>query len=686
MDNEKDLYIKEKLQNDKLISKNADDIINKFFDMEDVKMKNNNDNQNKKIKSKKILFSDKWKKILVTAASLMVIFGVANVYASTKGYGNIFFLIKYLITGENSYVTGKDEILTDSDITISYEPISVTENLSIIIKKIQIKDNVAKLFVIVNEKERLDSEIVPLKYKVMNDKNVVLCDQKSSKEPDEYLYTDELRINDFKETDEILKMEIYKANSEILVTFNIDLKNQTIEVVGEKEALSKISEIELKKFLNYVSGLSNNSIVSKDERLIRISLEMLKLENISNNEIISDYNRIGYPVEEVNELISNCFSDNVAENISQGETIERYHKNGIDYYTFKNNEVLDGGYLTGECININNISYCNGLYTVTYTFYHRGIEPDEDIDMNNYNIYEQTVYIKLNENNKYSKFKLVSMENAEIIQFRNNPNSSINNENNSTTSTVNHKNNNLNVANTESTNNHVNNDSTSKDNSSYNNIVPNNVDNSSDNVIDNNTSVNTNNNQNNNINNNEKSNSKNENNNNSNNEKIDNYASTMSWTEYWAPGLKFQYPTVFELIEEGGYYRGNNQGELTTRITGIAVGKNPDTNERIESKLMIKIYNPQFVSESYMRSKVYPNGTDECGSFENSRGIKWYIVGNNQTGETGYTYSEKYSNFEISSDGSYVENQIEFVTDNINNYKVRNIINWLLGSTQLTSW
>ena len=124
MDNEKDLYIKEKLQNDKLISKNADDIINKFFDMEDVKMKNNNDNQNKKIKSKKILFSDKWKKILVTAASLMVIFGVANVYASTKGYGNIFFLIKYLITGENSYVTGKDEILTDSeDLTISLSPL-----------------------------------------------------------------------------------------------------------------------------------------------------------------------------------------------------------------------------------------------------------------------------------------------------------------------------------------------------------------------------------------------------------------------------------------------------------------------------------------------------------------------------------------------------------------------------------
>ena len=677
MDNEKDLYIKEKLQNDKLISKNADDIINKFFDMEDVKMKNNNDNQNKKIKSKKILFSDKWKKILVTAASLMVIFGVANVYASTKGYGNIFFLIKYLITGENSYVTGKDEILADSDITISYEPISVTENLSIIIKKIQIKDNVAKLFVIVNEKERLDSEIVPLKYKVMNDKNVVLCDQKSSKEPDEYLYTDELRINDFKETDEILKLEIYKANSEILVTFNIDLKNQTIEVVGEKEALSKISEIELKRFLNYVSGLSNNSIVSKDERLIRISLEMLKLENISNNEIISDYNRIGYPVEEVNELISNCFSDNVAENISQGETIERYHKNGIDYYTFKNNEVLDGGYLTGECININNISYCNGLYTVTYTFYHRGIEPDEDIDMNNYNIYEQTVYIKLNENNKYSKFKLVSMENAEIIQFRNNPNSSINNENNSTTSTVNHKNNNLNVANTESTNNHVNNDSTSKDNSSYNNIVPNNVDNSSDNVTDNNTSVNTNNN--------EKSNSKNENNNNSNNEKIDNYASTMSWTEYWAPGLKFQYPTVFELIEEGGYYRGNNQGELTTRITGIAVGKNPDTNERIESKLMIKIYNPKFISVEEYNLKM--KEASNYGAFENNRGIKWNILNSNQSIEPGYSYSEAYSNFVYMSDSnSYVETSIEFITDNNENFKVRNIINWLLGSTQLTSW
>ena len=675
MDNEKDIYIKEKLQKDTLISKKADSIIGNFFDMEDVKMEEN------KIKDKKVLFPKKWKKILATVASVVVIFGAANVYASTKGYGNIFFLIKYLITGENSYEDKKENILSDRDITISYEPIAITENMSIIIKKLQIINNEARLFVFVNEKGKVNSEDVPLKYIVMNDKNETLCDQKSSRIYDSISYTDELIIKNFKESDEKLKLEIYKANSDLITTINIDLKNQTIEVAGEEEALSKISEIKLKEFLNYVSGLSKSSNnLKKDEVLIDLAINMLSNKELDSGILITrdGGQTMAFPADKVKQMIKNSFGDYNIDDFQSGNYITKIKNNGNDFYIY----VAAGDFtFVGECININDISWNNGIYTVNYTFYHPGIEPMDEVNMDNYDIYGQTVYIKLNENNHYSDFKLLSMENPELLQKSKASNNNEINTNTGFEITTPTNNNNTNTT----VNNSGNNKPSNNNSSSVNNTAVNNNTTTNNNINDN-TNSNSNNSSNSSTNNNPNNGSDSNANNNSENLKIDNYASSMNWTGYWAPGLKFQYPTDYTLVEEGGFFRGNNQGELTTRITGVAIGKNPDTNERIDSKLIIKTYNPKFVSEDEMKAKVYPNGVDERGSFQNNRGIKWYVIGSNETGETGYTYSERYSNFEKSSDGSYVETQIEFVTDNIENYKVRNIINWVLGSTQLTSW
>ena len=149
MDNEKDRFIKKSLQKDQLISRKADETINAFL-KEGMKM---NQEQNSKNQIKK----SPWKKILATAACLVVVLGAGQVYASTQGYGNVFFLIKYLITGQNDSVSGKDEILSDRDITISYEPIKLTDNISLIIKKLQIKDNKATLFLVTNLEQPGDS-------------------------------------------------------------------------------------------------------------------------------------------------------------------------------------------------------------------------------------------------------------------------------------------------------------------------------------------------------------------------------------------------------------------------------------------------------------------------------------------------------------------------------------------------
>lgn len=338
MDNEKDLFIKEKLQEDKLISKKAEDLFNKFGDKDFFsgdtyeKLENprtsNVDNINKANRFLKL------KRFLATAASFFIVTGAANVYATSKGYQNIFFMIKYLITGDEQVVTKRDDILLDKDLTISFEQINLAKGLSVSVRKIQIVDNKAKLFIYTYKNEALDKTSGPLKFKVYNSKNMLLCEKNSDldKQGLGYIY-DELILEGFGNDDTVLNLEIYKSNSKKIVTLIIDINERKVEVLGEKEALQKISEIELKKFLGEVANYS--------------------------------------------------------------KTID-----------------IKG---TGECINISDISYCDGMYKVTYSFFYRGKESDSDLNMDNYDIYEQTVYISLN-SEKINQFKIVDKENATIIK------------------------------------------------------------------------------------------------------------------------------------------------------------------------------------------------------------------------------------------------------------------------------
>lgn len=235
LDNQKDFFIKEKLQKDKIISKKADDVFNNFFKgdfyMNQEEKNIETSKENTKVKSKK-----KYKKILATAASFFIIFGAANVYAMTQGYDNIFFMIKYLTTGDQSLVTNKEEILSDSDISISYEPIKITSDIRLQIKNLQIKDNEAKLFLVVNEDNyESNSDVVPLSYKVYNSENTLLCTQTSSKDFtfENTMYTEELALKNLKTTDKILRLEIYKNDSKLITKIKIDLDTRTIEVEGK---------------------------------------------------------------------------------------------------------------------------------------------------------------------------------------------------------------------------------------------------------------------------------------------------------------------------------------------------------------------------------------------------------------------------------------------------------------------
>ena len=417
LDKSVDEEIKKRLKKDVLISKKAEDVFENFFKGEE-NMENQSNNKkeefdnvpNKENKQSKFY---KWRKPLATAACLTVLLGGGNIYASTQGYGNVFFLIKYLVTGDKVEVTDKDEILSDRDITISYEPINIVKGLSITVKKIQIKDSEAKLTVVSSEKDVLDSSIVPLKFKVYNSENKMLCQQVSAREEQNSgSVTDELILKDYKNTDNILNLEIYKANSEQIATLKININDKTIEVLGEKEALKKISEIELKQFLGFASGLSQKGNDTENEIKIDLACRMLSVNNPDSEQYIVINDLISYPVEEVDKMIESFLGEKI-KNFKDGKLIKISTKNGKKYYTYATpSDVMYGG----ECINISNISYCNGLYTVKYTYYYRGGEPDEDVDMNNYDIYEQEICISLNENSDYSKFRVVSKEQPTVVK------------------------------------------------------------------------------------------------------------------------------------------------------------------------------------------------------------------------------------------------------------------------------
>ena len=212
---------------------------------ENSNMYQNNQNEPKKKKMPKLL-----KIILVTLVCLIVVLGGGNIYASTQGYDNIFFLIKHVMIGEE--VRGKENILSDKDITISYRPIEIAKGTQIQINSLVIKDDEAKLKIQVNELNAEES-ITPLKYVVKDEEGTELCSYVSKNAKsinNELQYKEELKLKEYKEENEKLVLEIYNANNEKIVNLEIDLANKEINVIGNAKEATKISEEELKKYLS----------------------------------------------------------------------------------------------------------------------------------------------------------------------------------------------------------------------------------------------------------------------------------------------------------------------------------------------------------------------------------------------------------------------------------------------------
>ena len=103
----------------------------------------------------------KAKVAVITLSTIVVLFLGLQVYASTNGYGNVFFMIKNLITTGNP--AGEQEIFSDKDITLSYKSIEVAEGLKIQANRLEIKDGKTKIYLSIKSESY---NHLPLKYEI----------------------------------------------------------------------------------------------------------------------------------------------------------------------------------------------------------------------------------------------------------------------------------------------------------------------------------------------------------------------------------------------------------------------------------------------------------------------------------------------------------------------------------------
>ncbi len=231
-DEEKDLYIKSKIKDGNIPPKINDLFENSLKIIEEKGEKNMEENiENNKQKPKKKRKA--LRAIISIAACAVIALSGGNIYATTKGYDNVFFMIKEWIM-QSTETDDKDKILSDRDITISYQPIQITDNICVLISKMQIKDGKANIALSVKRSDVENDDGLPLKYKVYNMKKDILCEQTSEEESTSKvaIYEDNLILENYSEQDTVLDLEIYKSNGELITTLYIDLENKEINVIG----------------------------------------------------------------------------------------------------------------------------------------------------------------------------------------------------------------------------------------------------------------------------------------------------------------------------------------------------------------------------------------------------------------------------------------------------------------------
>ena len=360
---------------------------------------------------------------VITLSTILVMFFGLQVYASTNGYGNVFFMIRNLITTGNP--AGNDEIFSDRDITLSYKSIELADGLKIQANRLEIKDGKTKLYLSVKSN---DEKYLPLKYEVStkNNEQIETTTKITGTKPENSSndsYEDILTLNYEIDDTKIIVLKISDSSDKELRTLEINLQTREITVKGEKE-FEKISQIELKKYLDLFSELNNGA--EKSDVLVHIAQ---KIEN----------NYDSFMEKEDYDEAKKYFTDRAFKNAIikefYGENAEFEYKKqantnnpdvevlkGITGWEFdKANDAykpLTSGeeYKNGHCLKIEDISYENDIYTVKYIYLLATNDDERAERLEELPQYETTIKLKRDNDQLYSKYQIVSIEKGNEIK------------------------------------------------------------------------------------------------------------------------------------------------------------------------------------------------------------------------------------------------------------------------------
>lgn len=413
-DEEKDLYIKAKLK-DGHIPEKIDDLFNNSAKLvEDIEPAKKN--------KKQVIFQ----RISAIAACAIIALGGGNIYATTQGYDNVFFMIKEWVAPLVD-VQGKDEILSDRDITISYKSIEIAKGIKLQINRLVIKDDEARLHLKVDQSET-ELDITPFTYIVRDQKGKEICNYTSTNKG--LIYNEELKLEGLTKKAKKLELEIKPKDESTLVKLEINLENKEIQIIGNENELEKISEEELKKYLgafallNYEDDILNAATVDKDA--LENARKMLVARQLSK-ELDLDF----YLHENTEKAINNVIDVTKANSLISSFSDIELEQDGLmkldNIYFIESTENGQKVYLemiekqtsfgiNSLCIDVTDIMYSNGIYTVTFTYSYPTTEDINEDRIEDLPLYEMTIGLTINEEQTYSKYRVSSKMESILIE------------------------------------------------------------------------------------------------------------------------------------------------------------------------------------------------------------------------------------------------------------------------------
>ena len=583
---------------------------------------------NESSNDKKVKVTSKKKKVMIIVAVCLILFLSANVFAATQGYNNIFFIIKSLVSNDTE-VTDRNVILSDRDITISYQPIEVSEGLEIQINKLVVKENEATLFVQVRETDAIEK--LPARFMVYDtttETEHLLGNHDLTRNFDANgRYTEEIKLYNFKEDTDYLGLEVYNEDDMRMMRLEIKLSDREINIVTNEakdpENLPKISEVELKEFLSDVlrvrffedqdamaAGITAQEY--RDEIKVLYALELLGKESASK--------------EEVHEAILEFTGYIYEEPLDLANIVVQY-KDGKYQYIIDS----EAHQVWGLCLSTNVYHYEYGIYGVECVYTYPTREAYLNGEIEELDKYFAKVEVSVNDDYKYSKYRIMSVDYYESEKLEENDKDNIVPDKETNTS------------NTVSTN----------------TVSTNTVTNSTTNVISNTT--------------------REEDDTELTIPVKDNEADTIEWRDFYSTGLRGVIPVDWDVTEfDIGYSGPEDDGKLAKSISGTIIGIDGRTNKEVRSNITVNFYMPEFIdvlnSEDYAAvvASRY-NMEASWAGYTSPEGMVWKMVV-----KPNY-HREFFCHLEPLAGGTegigYV---VEVISDNFDNDKLVNIVQKLI--------